>query len=152
MQEGGAAQRRLGVPAVALTLVLALAVLSASCLPDPHRLQAQELLDRLGQARVAFTNPDTFEDACNVVGEVQTRLVGEPGLAEHGPGYPALRDAAAALQAVCGQGTLVREATAQTGASAAARARWTAGIQRELDVACQQLRGAAGDLGRRAPC
>lgn len=152
MQGPSPTQTRLGLSLGALTLVIALAVSSASCLPDPHRVQAQELFDRLGQARLAFTNPNTFEDACNAVGEVQTRLVGEPGLAEGGPGYPALRDAAAALQAVCGQGTLVREATAQTDASAAARARWTTGMQRELDLACEYLRAAAGDLGRQAPC
>ncbi|GAC1316346.1 MAG: hypothetical protein NVSMB2_09060 [Chloroflexota bacterium] len=148
MQEGAATQTHIGLYVALVTI----ASVSAGCLPDPHHIQAQALFDQLSRARVAFTNPATLEDGCNTVGEVQTRLVGEPGLAEHEHGYDALRNAAAALQAVCGQGTLLREATAPTAASAAARARWTAGISHELDLACEHLRTAAGDLDRQPPC
>ena len=60
--------------------------------------------------------------------------------------------AADALQAVCGQGTLLSEATNDTPAIKEARQRWQARIQREIGVACDHLRDAANALGRNPPC
>lgn len=139
--------RRLASAALAL-----LVAVNAGCLPDPYRDQARMLFDGLVRARVAFENPNTLDEGCNTVGEAQNRLLGEPGLAERGPSYTSLRDAAAALQAVCGQGTLLHDGTARTAASDAGRARWRAAMQHELDVACRHLRAAAPGIGREPPC
>ena len=81
--------------------------------------------------------------ACNAVGDVQTRLDGEPGLAEVMPAWQDLRAAARALQAVCGQSTLLGQPTNDSLALAQARQRWAQGIQRELGVACDYLRATA---------
>jgi hypothetical protein len=121
-------------------------------LPDPHTAQLSDLLDRLVAARAGFIAQDT-QAACDAVGATQTRLFGEPGLTSIQPTWSSLRDAAEALQAVCGQATMLRQATSPSPASEAARQRWQAGIQRELGVACQYLKGAAQALGRGAsPC
>jgi hypothetical protein len=126
---------------------------TAACLPSPQVHQLNDLLDRLATARTDFADPHLLQPACDAVGDVQNRLYGEPGLTSVQPAWSTLRDAAAALQAVCGQATLLRQATAPSAASEQARQRWQAGVQRELSVACDHLRAAAQALGRTArPC
>src|SRR5205814_439634 len=126
-----------------LVIVGGLALWCASaCLPDPHLAQLNTLLDQLDSARAGFSAQDV-QSPCDAVGETQTRLYGEPGLTSIEPAWSSLRDAAQALQAVCGQATLLRQATSPSVASEAARQRWQAGIQRELGVACEHLGAAA---------
>jgi hypothetical protein len=133
-------------------LLLALLLLTG-CLPDPQRLQAASLLDQLVMARGMFgEQPPRVADGCNAVGDVQTRLYGEPGLAEVRPAWPALRDAADALQSICGRDTLLDQPTNGSIALTQARQRWAQGIARESDVACDYLRTAAVALSRPAPC
>lgn len=109
-------------------------------------------MDRLKTARTLFTEqPLRLNEACGEVGAVQTRLYGEPGLHDQ-PGWLDLRDAADALNAVCGQDTLLSQSSTYSPSIEAARARWQQGIQRELGVACDHLRAAASALGRSAPC
>ena len=142
------AQTRYGL----LISATALLVLTTACLPNPRRTQTFELLDRLNVARTMFSKgPALLADACNEVGGVQTRLYGEPGLHDQ-PGWPALREAADALNAVCGQATLLAQPSIDSPTMQAARGRWQLGIQRELGVACDHLRAAAAELGRGAPC
>jgi hypothetical protein len=133
-------------------LVLAL-LLVTGCLPDPQRVQSAGLLEQLVVARAMFgEQPPRLEPACNAVGDVQSRLYGEPGLADVRPAWPELRAAAEALQAVCGQNTLLGQPSNDSLALIAARQRWQQGIQRELGVACDHLRAAAVALSRAAPC
>src|SRR5438046_1673722 len=93
-------------------VVLGLGVLwcGSACLPDPHLAQLNTLLDQLDSARAGFSAHDV-QSPCDAVGETQTRLYGEPGLTSIQPAWSSLRDAAQALQAVCGQATLLRQAT-----------------------------------------
>jgi hypothetical protein len=132
----------------------ALLVLSAACLPNPQVAQSAELLDRLVAARAGFVvqTADATQAACDTVGDVQTRLYGEPGLTGVQPAWSSLRDAAEALQAVCGQRMLLQLATGDSAALVAARQRWQSGVQREIGVACEHLRTAAQALGRSSPC
>jgi hypothetical protein len=112
-----------------------------------------DLLDQLTSARMLLAEqPPRFSDACDVVGTVTTRLYGEPGLADVRPAWPQLRDAADALNAACGQATLLAEPSTGSPAMHAARLRWQQGNQREMGVACDHLRAAAVALGRGAPC
>lgn len=90
--------------------------------------------------------------ACNMVGDVQTRLYGEPGLVDVQPAWQALGQAAEALQAVCGQNTLLDQVARTSDAEVQARKRWQAGMQREIGIACDHLREAATALGRPVPC
>jgi hypothetical protein len=83
---------------------------------------------------------------------VQTRLFGEPGLVDVQPGWTQLRDAADALQAVCGQTALLAQPSTDSPAIVQARVRWQAGIQREMALACDHLRHAAAALDRASPC
>jgi hypothetical protein len=137
----------------AITVSVVALLLVTGCLADPQRVQAAVLLDRLVAARSMFgEQPPRVENACNDVGEVQTRLYGEPGLAEIRPGWPELRAAAAALQSVCGQSTLLGQPTSGTQVLTQARQRWQQGIQHETLVACDYLRLAAVALGRASPC
>jgi hypothetical protein len=133
-------------------LLPALALLASGCLADPHRVQTADLLDHLSAARgqLAASQPPTA--ACNEIGNVETRLYGEPGLTEVQPAWSDLANAAHALQAVCGQDTLLLQPVTGSSALDAARQRWTEGKQRELGVACDRLRAAAAALGRDAPC
>jgi hypothetical protein len=140
-----------------LSVVLcgALALGVSGCLADPHRLQSTVLFERLVDARQQFLASSTevsIDEACVIVGDVQTRLVGEPGLTNVSTTYTPLRRAAEALQAACGQSTVLVLATADTAASNDARHRWQAGIQRELGLACDYLRAAAVVLDRPTPC
>ncbi len=137
---------------LALTLAT-LVALNAGCLADPQRLQSVALLDQLISVRVTLsTQPIQPEPACTRVGDVQTRLTGEPGLAEVRPAWPALHAAAEALQAACGQNALLSQADTGSAALMHARERWQQGMQREIGVACDHLRAAATALDRAQPC
>jgi hypothetical protein len=138
---------------VTVALATALLMLSAACLPDPQRNQTVQLLDQLTTARGVFADqPERLEDACNAVGDVQTRLYGEPGLVDVRPAWPELRDAADALHAVCSQHRLLAQPSTGSAALEQAHQRWQQGIQREMSVACDHLRAAATALERPAPC
>jgi hypothetical protein len=137
-----------------LVLVSALVLVPTGCLPSPQKLQSVELLDRLADARGMFgEQPPRIEDGCNSVGDVQTRLLGEPGISTIGRAWTDLREAADALQAACGQGTMLAQpASYESEPLRQARQRWQDGIQREMRVACDHLRDAASALGRATPC
>jgi hypothetical protein len=133
--------------------LLAIAVtLAAGCLADPQRVQATDLLGRLTDARGKLATFPPPPEACNIIGDVETRLYGEPGLTEVQPAWSELADAAHALQAVCGQDTLLLQPVTGSVALEAARQRWRDGKQREMGVACDHLRAAAIALSRDAPC
>jgi hypothetical protein len=134
------------------TLCLVFALLASGCLADPQRIQSADLLERLTHARGELATFPPSPDACNEIGDVETRLYGEPGLTEVQPAWSELADAAHALQAVCGQDTLLLQPITSSAALQAARQRWSAGEQREMGVACDHLRAAATALGRDAPC
>ncbi len=129
-----------------------LALLASGCLADPQRVQTIDLLDRLTSARGKLATFPPPKDACNEIGDIETRLYGEPGLTEVQPAWSELADAAHALQAVCGQDILLVQPVNGSAALEAARTRWSAGQQRELGVACNHLRTAASALGREPPC
>jgi hypothetical protein len=134
-------------------MACALLALLAGCLPDPQQLQSVTLLDQLTSARAMFGQQPVQADlACNMVGDVQTRLYGEPGLVEVRPAWQALDQAAEALQAVCGQHNLLDQASTNTPTELQARQRWQAGMRREIGIACDHLREAASALGRPTPC
>ncbi len=137
-----------------LCLVLAaLMALTVGCLADPQRVQSVTLFDQLVGARTTLsTQPIQPEPACTTVGDVQTRLTGEPGLAEIRPAWPALHAAARALQAVCGQNALLIQPDTGSATLSQARERWQQGFQREISVACDHLRAAAAALDRAQPC
>jgi hypothetical protein len=137
-----------------LLVFAALASFVAGCLPDPQKIQSVDLLDRLVGAREMFSQqPPRVDDGCNVVGEVQTRLLGEPGLSTVGPAWTALREAADALQSTCGQNVMLAQPSKyETQALRQTRQRWQEGILRETRVACDHLRKAASALGRPVPC
>jgi len=132
---------------------LALVWLTAGCLPDSQRVQMGALFDQLVSARTLLgEQPPRAEQACTTVGDVHTRLTGEPGLVDVRPAWPALRDATQALQAVCGQNIMLGQPSTDSAASTQARQRWQQGIQREISVACDHLRKAAAALDRAQPC
>ncbi|HLZ32247.1 MAG TPA: hypothetical protein VKV73_33405 [Chloroflexota bacterium] len=134
-------------------LVLVSLLLLTGCLPDPERQQTAGLLDQLVLARTMFgEQPPRMAVGCNVVGDVQTRLYGEPGLTDVRPAWPALRGAAGALQSICGRDTLLAQPTNGSLALTQARQRWEEGISRENGVACDYLRTAAAALSRPSPC
>jgi len=137
---------------VLLALALLL-VLGSGCLPDPHQIQLRQLLDNLVQARIALSEePPRIDEACDTIGDVESRLLGEPGLSESKPAWPALHDAADALLAVCGQQRLLEQPFEPTAAMLVARARWQAGVTTGLSGSCARLRDAAQALGRAMPC
>src|SRR5712692_1118517 len=106
---------------------LALLVLvTTACLPDPQRAQSITLLDQLVAARTTLAEqpPRAADQACPAVGDVHTRLTGEPGLVDVRPAWPALRDATQALQAVCGQNVMLAQPSLDSIAMAEARNRW----------------------------
>jgi hypothetical protein len=128
-------------------------MLVSSCLADPQHRQTVDLLDALSTARgILSQQPARLDEACNAVGDVQTRLYGEPGLVNVQPAWSQLRHAADALNAVCGQATLLDQPAPDSAAIRAAHQRWESGIQREMGVACDHLRAAAVALNRDAPC
>jgi hypothetical protein len=136
-----------GVPALLVALCL-----MSGCLADPQRVQTADLLDRLALARTRLADFPPPPEACNDLGDIETRLYGEPGLTEVRPAWSELADAAHALQAVCGQDALLAQPISGSSALEAARERWRAGKQREMGVACDHLRAAATALSRDAPC
>jgi len=132
---------------------LAVVWLATGCLPDPQRIQMGALFDQLVLARTLLDDqPPRADQACTTVGDVQTRLTGEPGLVDVRPAWPALHQAAQALQAVCGQNIMLSQPSTDSAAIAQARQRWQQGIQREVVVACDHLRVAAAALDRSTPC
>ena len=134
-------------------LVLACGLLMVSCLPDAHQIQMRQLLDNLVFARAALLEePPRIDAACDAVGDVQSRLLGEPGLSDVRPAWPALHEAADALLAVCGQQRLLEQPFEPTAAMLSARVRWQQGVQSELAGSCAKLRDAAQALGRPMPC
>jgi hypothetical protein len=136
-----------------LAVIVGLVWLSAGCLPDAQRVQSVALLDRLVAAQAMFgEQPPRVDAACELVGTVQSRLTGEPGLVDVRPAWPALRDAAGAMQAACGQSTMLNQPTTGSVALTQARQRWQQGISREVGVACDHLRDAAAALERARPC
>lgn len=134
-------------------LCLLLLVALTACLPDPQRQQTNALFDQLANTRQALLVQQARPDEpCTTVGDVENRLNGEPGLMSVQPAWSQLADAAHALQAVCGQATLLAQPSTDSPANQAARERWQQGMQRELGVACDHLRAAAAALNRAAPC
>ena len=135
----------------------AVGLLLAGCLPDPARVQAARLLDQLVQAHAALQAAAQAGPAgdvsatCDTIGGVDTRLTGEPGLADLRPSWPALRAATDDLLAACGQVRLLQIPSPDTPAVRDARDRWQAGAQRELAQACRQLGAAAASLDRPRP-
>lgn len=149
-QRGGKLTR--GTNASQLLLVCGL-VFSSACLPDPQRLQMAHLLDELGEARTALSaQPPRLDPACDVVGEVSSRLSGEPGLVDVRPTWTALRVSTDALLAACGQLVVLQQPFEPTAAMLQARQRWQQGGAHELARACTQMKAAAAALGRPAPC
>jgi hypothetical protein len=134
-------------------LLLVTLVACSACLPNPHLEQTRALLAQLVSARTMLSaQPPQVDAACNMIGDVQTRLFGEPGLSSVQPAWQQLREAADALQAVCGQETLLEQPSTNSPARQAADRRWQQGSQHELGVACQRLQAAAAALGRPEPC
>jgi hypothetical protein len=139
------------VPLVLACLLSGL--LASGCLADPQRLQLAHLLGELQQDRAALgQSPPQITSTCDQVADVKSRLAGEPGLGTIQPAWSELRASTDALQAVCGQAILLAAPAGDSAATQAARARWQAGLARELDVACQHLRQAAGALDQAPPC
>jgi hypothetical protein len=143
--------RKTGAHYRGITVALVLTLVTG-CYAVPQRTQTADLLDRLSVARGKLADFPPPPDACNIVGDVETRLYGEPGLTEVQPAWSELADAAHALQAVCGQDTLLQQPISGSLAVDAARQRWSEGKQREMGVACDHLRAAAIALSRDAPC
>jgi hypothetical protein len=136
----------------AVTILCVPLLLTIGCLPGPQRAQSVDLLNRLAAARTQLHQNPPPAEACTDVGDVETRLYGEPGLVEVQPTWSQLANAAHALHAVCGQAALLAQPISGSPALEAARAEWLDGIQRELGVACDHLRAAATSLDREAPC
>jgi hypothetical protein len=134
-------------------VLLGLMLAATGCLPDPRLARTGELLDQLSSARgMLDEQPPRVQDGCGLVGTTSTRLYGEPGLVDVRMAWPELREAAYALQAVCGQDILLAQPSTGSPAVLAAHARWQQGIQREMGVACDHLRAAAAALNRPLPC
>jgi hypothetical protein len=137
---------------ILIAVVMALTLATTGCLADPQRVQTDDLLDRLTLVRTQLDNSPPSTEACDALGDIETRLYGEPGLTEVRPAWSELADAAHALQAVCGQDALLAQPISGSSALEVARERWRAGKQREMGVACDHLRAAATALSRDAPC
>jgi len=136
-----------------LGILLGLSVLASGCLADPQRQQLGRLLGELQQDREALgQTPPHITSTCDQVADVKSRLAGEPGLGTIQPAWSELRASTDALQAVCGQAILLAAPAGDSAATVTARARWQAGLARELDVACQHLRRAASSLDQGPPC
>ena len=86
------------------------------------------------------------------MGEVGSRLSGEPGLTEVRDVWPALRMASDALLSACGQATLLAQPYDPTPAMLQARERWQNGLEHDLRAACDQLGRAAPALQRSVDC
>jgi hypothetical protein len=132
-------------------LLLAAVLFGTGCLPDARRLQMARLFDQLADAG-AELRQGRSDPACQTVGDVNTRLIGEPGLTELRDTWPHMRDATQALLAVCGQLRLLQQPFDDTAAMLAARDRWQAGVERELGVACERLKLAGRSVDRVVDC
>jgi hypothetical protein len=134
--------------------VALLVVFSSGCLIDPQRTEAGQLLDRLVSSRGALLEtPPQTGFPCDDVADVKSRLMGEPGLVDVRPAWPALLAAADALEAACGQAVLLAvPVTDGSAALVAGRARWQQGMAHDLSVACDNLQSAATALGRTTSC
>jgi hypothetical protein len=126
-------------------------ILLTACLPDPQRIQSVRLLDQLVTARTAIATQD-IEDPCGSVGDVESRLTGEPGLVDVKPAWQALHNAADALWAACGQSRLLAQPYEPSTAVLTARDRWQRGVATELAAACRELNAAADALSRPRSC
>jgi hypothetical protein len=136
-------------PLSALSLLV---LLGSACLPDPARGQAGRLLDELVQAHASLSAASgDVSPTCDLIGGVDTRLTGEPGLVDLRPTWPALRNATADLLAACGQLRLLATPGLDTLAVRQARQRWQQGAAHELTQACQELQSAATSLARQPP-
>jgi hypothetical protein len=145
-------KRLRGTKALHLALLVGL-VIGSACLPDPQQTQMRRLLDDLVEARAALSEqPPRIDAACDSVGEVASRLSGEPGLVGVRPAWRALNAAAEALKAVCGQQRLLEQPFEPTAAMLSARARWQVGVAHELEAACQHLNEAGRALAQPEPC
>jgi hypothetical protein len=133
-------------------LLTTTALLASGCFANPQRAQTADLLDRMAAVRVQLQQNPPPTEACIEMGDIETRLYGEPGLVEVQPAWSQLANAAHALQAVCGQTALLAQPITGSSALERARAEWQQGVQRETDVACEHLRAAAIALNRGAPC
>ena len=114
--------------------------------------QAADLLDRLAMVQGMLVRNPPPPEACTAVGDIETRLYGEPGLVELQPAWTQLAEAAHALQAACGQSALLAQPTTGSAVLQTARADWQAGMRRDLGLACDHLRAAANTLGHTPPC
>jgi hypothetical protein len=137
-------------PYQALFAVMLL-VMCTACLPDPRRMQMARLFDQLVEAHTTL-RVGQLDPACGNVGDVATKLSGEPGLVELRDVWPSLRAATDALQAVCGQARLLAQPFDSTPTMLQARERWQSGLNHELRVACDELKRAAVALERPAGC
>jgi hypothetical protein len=135
-----------------LVVLTGLCLFANGCVADPQRAQTAALLDRIAAVRVMLQQNPPPTEACVEMGDIETRLYGEPGLVEVQPAWSQLANAAHALQAVCGQSALLAQPITGSAALEVARADWQAGIRHETDMACEYLRAAAAALDRRAPC
>ncbi|HET6318569.1 MAG TPA: hypothetical protein VFG86_19110 [Chloroflexota bacterium] len=127
-------------------------LLLTACLPDPQRMQMSSLLDQLSEARSALLEqPPRIDSACDTIGQVESRLWGEPGLVDIKPAWPAMRSAAEALLAACGQSRLLAQPFEPSPAVVGARERWQRGVAKELADACRYIADAATALGRATP-
>ena len=69
-------------------LLLAACLITTGCLADPQRVQMGRLYDQLVSARADLTaEPPRTDTACDSVGEVESRLWGEPGLVDVKPAW-----------------------------------------------------------------
>jgi hypothetical protein len=134
---------------------LVLLLCGNACLPNTQDREAGQLLDRLAAARAGLAaSPPVLGATCDDIADVKSRLLGEPGLVNLAS-WSSLRDAADALQAVCGQATLLAVSVSDAASSPAvltARVRWQQGLARELDLACEDMRQGAAALARTSPC
>ena len=120
-------------------------VMVLACLPMRTSFRCASLLDNLVEARAALSEePPRIDTACDAVGDVQSRLLGEPGLSDVRPAWPALHDAADALLAVCGQQRLLDQPFEPTAAMLSARARWQQGV-------LQRVGRRVREIARRGP-
>jgi hypothetical protein len=137
--------------AVSVTWVAAvLALVGSGCLADPQRSQSVDLLNQLVSARQRLAAQSDV--GCTIVGDVQTRLYGEPGLASDRHAWSALHASAEALQAACGQTVLLAQPSNGSLPLTQARERWQNGIAHDIGAACDHLRDAALTLSQKQPC
>ena len=72
--------------------LVCLLLVGGGCLADPQRQQTSDLLDQLASARQLLLQQAPLDQACTPVGDVQTRLNGEPGLIGVQPAWSQLAE------------------------------------------------------------